>query len=171
MDRRQLQYIAVVALATALGMGIARTDWGRSVESLYYDYWHVFSGVRYEPRHTALVSIDDQTLLALKDDPLAFWAPHFGKAIDTLTKAGAKVIGLDVIYQVSAESWLRKLELPDTDSSRSYDVPLRAALADWPGFPDRERQSRSRGKLRGRGIATCIEASATGGFAPSTRRI
>ena len=40
------------------------------------------------------------------------------------------------------------------------------ALADWSGFPEREKQSRKHGKLRGRGIATYIEASAAGGFAP-----
>jgi CHASE2 domain-containing sensor protein len=46
-----------------------------------------------------------------------------------LTQAGAAVVGLDVLYQVSAERWLRRLDLPDNDVSRSYDAPLRAALA------------------------------------------
>ncbi len=85
--------------------------------------------MRYKPTHTAFVSVDDETLLALKDDPLAFWAPHFGKAIDTLKRTGAKVVGLDFLYQVSAESWLKKLDLPDSEISRNYDTPLRAALA------------------------------------------
>ena len=130
MDGKQLaRYLAVVALATAFAAGIARSNWGRSVESVYYDYWHLLSGVRYAPGHTAFVSMDDETLVALKDDPLAFWAPHFGKAMDTLTRAGAKAVGLDFIYQVSAESWLKKLDLPDSEISRNYDSPLRAALA------------------------------------------
>jgi class 3 adenylate cyclase len=123
------RFLAVVALATAFAAGIAETNWGRSVESTYYDYWHLLSGKRYEPKHTAFVSMDDETLVALKDDPLAFWAPHFGKAMDTLTRAGAKAVGLDFIYQVSAEAWLRKLNLPDSEISRNYDSPLRAALA------------------------------------------
>jgi adenylate cyclase len=127
--KQLLTYLAMLAFACAVAMGIARTNWGRSAENIYYDYWHVYSGVRYEPSHTAFVSMDDETLLALREDPLAFWAPHFGKAIDTLKRAGAKVVGLDFIYQVSAESWLRKLDLPDSQISRSYDVPLRAALA------------------------------------------
>ncbi|HEY6241128.1 MAG TPA: xanthine dehydrogenase family protein molybdopterin-binding subunit [Burkholderiales bacterium] len=38
--------------------------------------------------------------------------------------------------------------------------------SDWAGFPARREQSRSRGKLRGRGMAAYIEASG-GGFAPS----
>jgi CHASE2 domain-containing sensor protein len=73
--------------------------------------------------------MDDETLIALKDDPLAFWAPYFGQAMDVLTQAGAKAVGLDFIYQVSAEAWLRKLNLPDSEISRNYDSPLRAALA------------------------------------------
>ena len=110
-------------------MGLGRTSWHQSLENVYYDYWYVFSGVRYHPEHVAFVSMDDETLTALKDDPLAFWAPHFGRAMDVLSKAGAKVVGLDFIYQVSAENWLRKLNLPDSEISRNYDSPLRAALA------------------------------------------
>jgi carbon-monoxide dehydrogenase large subunit len=38
--------------------------------------------------------------------------------------------------------------------------------ADWDGFAKRRAESAKRGRLRGRGIATYIEASASGGFAP-----
>jgi len=38
--------------------------------------------------------------------------------------------------------------------------------SDWAGFPERKRKSEAKGKLRGRGIATYIEATASGGFAP-----
>jgi carbon-monoxide dehydrogenase large subunit len=38
--------------------------------------------------------------------------------------------------------------------------------ADWKGFDARRAASAKRGKLRGRGIATYIEATAPGGFAP-----
>jgi adenylate cyclase len=120
---------AIAATALAVALGVARTHWHRAIENAYTDWWHVLAGVRYAPRHTAVVAIDDETLLALKDDPLAFWAPHFARALDVLTQAGARAIGLDVLYQVSAEGWLKKLELPESDASRSYDAPLRAALA------------------------------------------
>ena len=119
----------MVALCSAFAAGLARSSLGRSLENVYYDYWFVLSGVRYQPSHTAFVSMDDDTLVALKDDPLAFWAPYFGRAMQVLTRAGAKVVGLDFIYQVSAEAWLKKLNLPDTEISRDYDAPLRAALA------------------------------------------
>jgi len=38
--------------------------------------------------------------------------------------------------------------------------------SDWKGFAARRAQSGKRGRLRGRGIATYIEASGAGGFAP-----
>jgi carbon-monoxide dehydrogenase large subunit len=40
------------------------------------------------------------------------------------------------------------------------------AVSDWAGFEKRRAESRARGRLRGRGMATYIEASG-GGFAPS----
>jgi carbon-monoxide dehydrogenase large subunit len=38
--------------------------------------------------------------------------------------------------------------------------------ANWDGFPARRAESAKRGRLRGRGISTYIEATAAGGFAP-----
>jgi carbon-monoxide dehydrogenase large subunit len=38
--------------------------------------------------------------------------------------------------------------------------------SDWMNFEIRAKESKQRGKLRGRGIATYIEATASGGFAP-----
>ena len=129
MRKKLLRWLAVVAAASALALGTARSEWHASLENLYYDYWHVLDGQRFVPQHTAFISMDDDTLLLLKDDPLAFWAPHFGEAMRVLDEVGAKVVGLDFIYQVSAEEWLRKLDLPDSQISRNYDAPLRAALA------------------------------------------
>jgi carbon-monoxide dehydrogenase large subunit len=39
-------------------------------------------------------------------------------------------------------------------------------LSKWSSFPERQKQSRAKGLLRGRGMATYIEMSAPGGFAP-----
>jgi aerobic carbon-monoxide dehydrogenase large subunit len=44
------------------------------------------------------------------------------------------------------------------------DKALKAA--DWTGFEERKQEARRRGVLLGRGIATYIEASGSGGFAP-----
>ncbi|MEJ2173913.1 MAG: adenylate/guanylate cyclase domain-containing protein [bacterium] len=121
--------LAVALLACVLAAALARSGWHRALENLYSDSWHLLAGQRYVPRHTALVIVDDDTLAALKADPLAFWAPHFGRVLEVLMRAGVKVVGFDFLYLVSAEGWLRKLELPDSAASRSYDAPLRAALA------------------------------------------
>jgi adenylate cyclase len=129
LRRKFARWLGVVIGAAAIALGLARTDWHQGLENVYYDYWHVLGGTRYEPEHTAFISMDDETLLALKDDPLAFWAPHFGKVMDVLDEAGVKAVGLDFIYQVSAEEWLKKLNLPNSEISRTYDAPLRAALA------------------------------------------
>jgi carbon-monoxide dehydrogenase large subunit len=49
-----------------------------------------------------------------------------------------------------------------------FDGVLADALvaADWKGFEARKAEAAKRGRLRGRGIATYIEATAAGGFAP-----
>ena len=130
VHKKLLRWLGVAAAATGLASGLARADWHRALENVYYDYWHVISRVRYPPAYTAFITVDDATLLALKDDPLAFWAPYWGQAIGTLMKAGVKAVGLDYLYMVSAESWLRKLDLPDSQISREYDTPLRAALSE-----------------------------------------
>jgi adenylate cyclase len=130
LHKKLLRWLGVAAAATVLAVGLARTEWQRSLEDVYFDYWHVLSGVRYQPKHTVFITVDDATLLALKDDPLAFWAPYWAQVFGVLKKAGAKAVGLDFIYLVSAESWLRKLNLPDSRISREYDTPFRAALAE-----------------------------------------
>lgn len=130
VHKKLLRWLGVAAAATGLASGLARADWHRALENIYYDYWHVISKVRYQPAYTAFITVDDATLVALKDDPLAFWAPYWGQAIGTLMKAGVKAVGLDYLYMVSAESWLRKLDLPDSQISREYDTPLRAALSE-----------------------------------------
>jgi len=86
---------AVALLACVLAAALARTGWQRALENLYTDSRHLLAGQRYVPRHTALVVIDDDTLAALKDDPLAFWAPHFARVLDVL-----EMSGLDTIFQI-----------------------------------------------------------------------
>lgn len=129
MGKRILRCLVVVVLAISVAVAIGRASWHRAVEDTYYDWWLLLAGTRYAPSHTALVSIDDETLLSFKDEPLAFWGPYFGRALEVLKQTGVKAVGFDVLYQVSAEGWLRKLNLPDSEISRNYDAPLRATLS------------------------------------------
>ena len=123
----KLAFVAIFSLAATFGLD--RLGWLVSMENVYYDYWHQFAGVRRDASHTAVIAVDDETLVKLKDDPLAFWAPYFAQAMESLAQAGTKVIGLDFIYTVSAEAWLKKLNLPDSEISRNYDSPLREQFA------------------------------------------
>jgi adenylate cyclase len=127
--RRVWQFLAVSVLAVLVSLGSERLGWLQDYENVYYDYWHQIAGKRREAQHAAVIAVDDDTLLMYKDDPLAFWAPHFARAMQTLTDAGVKSIGLDFIYAVSAEAWLHKLKLPDSEVSRNYDAPFRGQLA------------------------------------------
>ena len=127
--RRFWRFVFVVAVAFGCSEALTRLGWMDALENVYYDYWHQLAGKRRDAVHTAVVAVDEQTLDEYKDDPLAFWQPHFARAMQTLSGAGAKVIGLDYLYQVSAEDWLKKLNLPGNESSRSYDSPFRAQLA------------------------------------------
>jgi adenylate cyclase len=106
-----------------------RADWLQGPEEAYYDLWHQVAGQQYQPRHVVIVAIDDQTLLEHQDEPLVFWSPHFARAIQVLRQAGARVIGLDYLFAISPESWLRKLNLPESEKSRTFDLPFREQLA------------------------------------------
>jgi adenylate cyclase len=106
-----------------------RLGWLNPFEYAYYDLWHNLLGRRVEPKHVAIVAVDNQTLLEHENEPLVFWGPHFARAIETIHRAGARIIGVDYLFTVSAESWLKKLELSRTDKIRTYDIPMRAQLA------------------------------------------
>lgn len=127
--RKIWQFLAVTVLALIVSLGSERLGWLQDYENIYYDYWHQLAGKRRDAQHAAVIAVDDDTLLQYKDDPLAFWQPIFAVAMQNLTDAGVKSIGLDFIYAVSAEAWLRKLNLPDSEVSRNYDSPFRGQLA------------------------------------------
>jgi adenylate cyclase len=127
--RKWRRFGAVTLLAALIAIGFDWRDGLRGFEDFYYDAWHQIAGKRREAQHVAIVSVDDDTFVALKDDPLAFWQPHFAQAMRVIDNAGAKVTGLDFVYATSAESWLSRLKLPDSEVSRVYDKPFREALA------------------------------------------
>jgi class 3 adenylate cyclase/CHASE2 domain-containing sensor protein len=98
-----------------------------ALEDIYTDLWHRVAGVRYAPRHAALVVVDDASLAQYPDTPLAFWTPLFARAAATLRQAGVAVIALDFNYQVTAENWIRK-EAADIPALKDYDLAFRQEL-------------------------------------------
>ena len=103
--------LAAALLATTAAEGLYRSGVATRIEYLYTDLWHRLAGPREAPRHTALVMLDDPTLNERPDEPLAFWTPHFAKAVATLRQVGVKVVAIDFIFSGSPERWIEKLGL------------------------------------------------------------
>ncbi len=129
ISRKVILAAFLVIFACSITEVATRTGWLDTLDYIYYDLWHILAGPRTEPRHVVIVVIDNETLLDYRDEPLVFWGPHFARGIEVLRRAGVRIIGLDYLFSVSAESWLKKLELPGSDRSRTFDVPMRAQLA------------------------------------------
>jgi len=119
----------IVLLASLFTEVATRAGWLNVLELIYYDLWHLLAGPRGEPRHVVIVSVDTQAFLEHRDEPLVFWGPYFARAVEKARRAGARIIGLDYLFSVSAESWLSKIALVRGDQGRTHDIPLRAQLA------------------------------------------
>lgn len=123
---RSLVLAALIALFSVLAAEVSwRAGWADLAENAYGDLWHRLSGVRHAPGQVVLITLDDQALLEHSDDPLVFWTPHIARASAVLREAGVKITGLDFLFAISPESWLRKMNLPDSELSRTYDILFR----------------------------------------------
>ena len=120
--------LAAALLATAAAEGLYRSGVATRIEYLYTDLWHRFVGPREAPRHTALVMLEDPTLNERPDEPLAFWTPHFARAVATLRQAGVKLVAIDFLFSGSPERWIEKLGLIGREASRNYDQPFREQI-------------------------------------------
>jgi adenylate cyclase len=97
-------------------------------ENTYTDLWHQISGVRYAPRHTAFVVVDETSLSRYPDDPLVFWPPLFARAAATAREAGAAVIGIDFLFSITPENWLNRYGLSKNEALQKYDLTYRQEL-------------------------------------------
>jgi len=129
MRRKFIYGLLLLVLIGAGAEAGGQSEWLQGPENWYYDLWHQLAGLRYEPRHVVIAAIDDQMRLEHLDEPLVFWSPYFARTLAALRQAGSRVIGLDILFSVSAESWLKKLKLPENEQSRTYDLPFREQLA------------------------------------------
>lgn len=127
--RRGIAGLALVLVAALVGEGLYRLGWLDLIEHWHYDLFHHVRGVRAQAAHVAIVSVDNEMLLQHRDEPLVFWGPHFAKAMEVLRRVGARVIGLDYLFAVSPEGWLRRMEAPEGTLSRTYDIPMREQLS------------------------------------------
>ena len=99
--------------------------------------------------------------------------PVASYALERLIDQAAQEIGMDPV-EFRRRNMVPKAKLPyKVVTGFEYDcgdfegvMDKALGASDWAGFPERKRKSEESGKLRGRGIATYIEATASGGFAP-----
>ncbi|MGE0085623.1 MAG: adenylate/guanylate cyclase domain-containing protein [Desulfococcaceae bacterium] len=129
--RRRKKYgliLLIVSIACILTLAAERNNILKPLENMYYDLWHQLAGKRFSPQHAVIVAVDDRSLLAHPDEPLVFWGPHFAAAIKVLREAGVSAIGVDFLFSVSAESWLKRIQTTETTLSRTFDIPLREQI-------------------------------------------
>lgn len=119
----------VMLLVYASVAGITWAGWLERPENLYHDLWHQLAGVRYQPQHVEIVALDEATLQAHPVEPLVCWTPNFARTIEVLRRVGARVIGMDYLFQISIEAWLKTLDLPPNHRSLNYDGPFKQQLA------------------------------------------
>ncbi|MBM4285094.1 MAG: adenylate/guanylate cyclase domain-containing protein [Deltaproteobacteria bacterium] len=118
--------LAAAIFAAVLVAGGA--GWLERPENFYYGLWHRLAGQRYQPQNVVIVAVDDDTLAEHPDVPLVCWTPLFAQVLHRLRELNVRIIGLDYLYYVSIESWLRRLKLPGSDISRTFDLPFRREL-------------------------------------------
>lgn len=123
---KKIGLIAIVVVVAALAAELSfHAGILASLENGYYDLWHQMAGQHANPAYTTIVAIDDQTLLAHQNEPLAFWGPHFARAIAVLRRAGVAMIGLDFIFDVDVTAFFNTLELPaNEEKSRMFNAAL-----------------------------------------------
>ncbi|HKX38395.1 MAG TPA: xanthine dehydrogenase family protein molybdopterin-binding subunit, partial [Burkholderiales bacterium] len=99
--------------------------------------------------------------------------PVSSYAIERLVDQAAHEIGMDAAEfrrrnLVPKDKFPYKIVTGFEYDCGDFEGVLDKALvaSQWKSFDSRREESRKRGKLRGRGIATYIEASGAGGFAP-----
>jgi len=109
--------------------GLAWTGWLSRPNIFYYDLWHQVAGMRYPPKDVVIVAVDGATLSAHPEEPLVTWTPYWAKAVQVLRSVGARAIGLDYLFQVSIESWLKKVGLPAGEAMGNFDRSFKEQLA------------------------------------------
>ena len=121
--KARVRFAAIVAiLALLIGFVTERyLTWGLSFDFLL-TLRHVVAGDRHAPgdAQVVVVNIDEATFDApdFRNKPFALWGPQFATVLDALDGAGAKVIGLDIIFATTADTVIR-----------GHDLPLRQTLA------------------------------------------
>lgn len=110
----QLQrYVVTIAASLFISLMLIMPQFaavdGLGLDTLFWLRSKAF-GMRYaaESSPTAVIAIDEESYreAPFRDTPLALWTPYLAKLINALLAANAKVIGFDVIFSTSAQTFL-----------------------------------------------------------------
>lgn len=94
-------FIAVVGAAGALGLGSSRL--GRILELKTYDLAMTLRGARSDSG-VVIVAVDDKSRARLRE-PLLFWQAYYAKVFRALARAGARAVGVDIVFGLPVERW------------------------------------------------------------------
>ncbi|WP_119304626.1 adenylate/guanylate cyclase domain-containing protein [Dongia deserti] len=132
--KTRVRFAAIVAILSFLIGAVTERllTYGLSFDALL-TLRHAIFGDRHleETPHVVVVNIDEDTFkaTAFKDIPSALWAPQFGTVLDALDAAGAKVIGVDIIFSTIAETVVRGHDRPLFASLHRLAAAERVVLA------------------------------------------
>lgn len=126
--RTQSVKLALVAVVLVVVEIVQMAGVFDPAELVFYDLWHRLAGKRFDPKHVALVVIDEPTLNEYRDDPLVFWTPQVAQASRVARGAGAKIVGLDFLFSISPEAWLAKSATPRSAGRASHDQAFREEI-------------------------------------------
>ncbi len=130
--------LGVLAALLALGCGIALERYlsaGLSFDALL-SLRHAVLGDRHAPESSrvVVVAIDEATFAdpAFRDAPLALWAPQFATVLDSLDRAGASVIGADILFTATVEKSIAGHDKPLIEVFKRLGDANRIVLAQAP---------------------------------------
>ena len=122
--------LLVTLASCALALALARTGVLAQYDRALSDLSHRLRGKRADATHVGLVMVDAQSLRAHANEPLVAWGPHFARALKVLRQVGAQVVAVDFHFGVSIEEWFQRLKLPTEAAAQTFDLPLRAEVAE-----------------------------------------
>jgi adenylate cyclase len=129
MSKKVLFALALFLVVFGIVQALSYSGWLVKPEFFYQDLWCQMAGLRYHPQHVVIVSVGDAALAAHPDEPLVTWSPYWARAVQVLRAQGAKAIGLDYLFMVSLESWLKRVHLPAGEAILNFDRPFKEQLA------------------------------------------
>ena len=127
--------LGILAALIALCCGILQERFlsaGLSFDALL-SLRHAVVGDRHAPQDSrvVVVAIDEATFAdpAFRDTPMALWAPQFAAVFDALDRAGARVIGADILFTATSEKVIAGHDKPLLEVFRRLGGTGRIVLA------------------------------------------